>query len=237
MKKDTMSCEQTSAPVAPTAVARVELVGRTGIERSTTVTVTEPTLLQPIREVFNTTSGVGELRIGVESAGAPSPPGITKLYPSAWQNGDVWLPYAGDWDITFDSEAEDRVSIIDFALPYLMLPSPDACVLEAAMHGLGAGRAVYHAETVTEVWDQIMKLEQRMIVRQHMTLSVRGGDLRYRWAGPPGVPEGLAWDLLKDGDTVPLRHAPLASLWVRADVEPDPLGPPVLINFVSARLR
>lgn len=219
---------------ARSAINRVELFGTTGQQVTTVLTVNSPTLLQPVREDFTSTSGVGVVRIGYQLAGAGYP--ANKLYPSAWVNGDIWLPFAGDWEITVLGEAEDMSSAIAFALPYVALPNPDAEMLEAAREGWGHGRPAYHAETITGVWNQIHKVEQRLIVKQGLTLSARGGDVRFRWGGPPQGnvnSNGKSYDLLKDGETVILGPAPLASLWVRAD---DP-AQQVEVNLISQRMR
>lgn len=216
-------------------ITRYELNGMTGGTASTSITTTAPTLLQPIREDFQSTSGVGQLRIGAQHSQYTTY-SANKLYPGAWVNGDIWLPIAGDWTIYLWSLQELTGPEFSYTIPYLALANPDKHMLAAAQTGMGAGRAAYHAETLDTTWNQIQKLEQRLIVRQDMTLSARGGDLRYRWNGPPqgGVnPNDISYDLLKDGEHIKLGPCPLGSLWARA----DKTFINVEANLISERLR
>jgi len=71
-------------------IQRIELLGLTGTELTTTVETLGPVLLQPIREDFASTSGVGELRIGAQPDDYVEV-GATKMFPEAWTNGDIYL--------------------------------------------------------------------------------------------------------------------------------------------------
>ena len=231
----------TSTPAtAPASLAleRFELAGSTGDFVTTTIHTSAPTLLQAFREDWTSVSNIGSIRIGFRPTGVNASPNLPAIFPTAWVNGDLWLPSAGSWDVTVWSEAEDRTPGVPFTLLYAGVCHPDEAMLDAARGGIAGGRPAYHFETLGGTWDQVMKLEQRLIAHQSGTLSIRcgSGAIRYRWGGPPSGninSEGGSYDVLQPGETLRIEPMPLASLWLRAD---NPTCP-VEINWVSQRIR
>ena len=205
----------------------------TGTIITNPVTVDAPTLLQPVRlnSAAAVVSGIGEIRVDTGEPGDCA---------GCWQNGDIWLDKPGTYNVRVWSQAEDRSLGLQSTLHYRAVRNPSPEKLQEVMLGIGAGRAAYHAEWVDDTWNQVMKLEQRLVVKHQITLSCTGGPIRYRWGGPPGnvngvLPDGIAYDRTFDGDADFLSPAPLASLWVRKDG-----GDPTAfarVNLISQRLR
>ena len=217
----------------PAVFERFEVPGSTGSVVKTVVTVGEPMLLQSFREDWTSTSGVGGVRLGARLVGSAPEVGMPATYPGSLENGDLWLCEAGEWEISVWSEAEDRSQGIDFELLYVGWPNPPV----SAFSPVRTGRTAYHMELVSDVWNQQMKLEQRLIVGSAGTLQAYNGAVRYRWGGPPQGDihsEAYAYNVLQPGEVLVVDPMPLASLWVRAD---SPQDQDVRINWMTQRLR
>ena len=217
----------------PDLFERFEVAGSTGSVVKTEVQVDSPMLLQAFREDWTSTSGVGGVRLGARLVGSSGEPGLPATYPGSLDNGDLWLWQAGTWEVSVWSEAEDRSQGVEFALLYVGWPNPPASALTATR----TGRTAYHMELVNDVWNQQMKLEQRLIVGSTGTLQAFNGAVRYRWGGPPQGDihsEAFAYNVLQPGDVLTVDPMPLASLWVRADSQQDQ---DVRINWMTQRLR
>ena len=220
------------------AIQRFELTGSSGSTVVNQITVSAPTLLSQFREDFSFTSGIGEVRIGFKPTGTQTSGALPAHFPGPWVNGDIFLPYAGTWDISVTAYAEDRSTGVPLTLLYAGVAHPDEWLLKATQEGSLAGRPSYHFERIDGFWNQQMKLEHRGTVGQTGTLSIRcgNGNVRYRWGGPPaGDPssEGGSYQVLRPDETLVIDPMPMASLWLRAD---NPACP-VEICWMSQNLR
>lgn len=189
---------------------------------TTAVTVAAPTLYLPMRDDAVMAPGIAGVRIGVNEGAPPATnPTFGSFVPGALTHGALWLERPGTWYVSVWATAEDPAAAGEGRdLAYVRVVDPPPGLVQQTLEGRLAAYPSYHVEVETTAWDQVMDFRQRWGGVRRVRVTARGGDLRVRMKRMPGQgtnPDGIGYELLREGEVLEWEDPPLASLWVRAD--------------------
>ncbi len=198
----------------------------------TRIDVEVPTLLSPYRDDDLMIRELGEARISVQFGEKRFTEPNAVFHQTSFPAGHLWLHKPGSWFVHCKGLAEPGTETRRFELPYVAIPNPSKEEVVSAQFGREATKPAYHAETVTEEWEEILSFRTRWAGVHAVTITVRGGDLRMRFGGKPEHKrQGIAYDLLLENQLYVFEGPtlPLASVWARSEADE------VVVNIVSYR--